>query len=205
MGAMKYLVLRRTTDRFEGVALPEAVPARRSANDRRGSGDVVPPPAPPFTVELHDLEDDQVNDALAEDNVEDVIPSIPFTLINPRATEAAVAAGGATPWGIEAVGAHTSALDGRGVTVAVLDTGINTDHPAFAGRTFAPDDLMDFVSNEAGVGGSAVDDHGHGTHVCGTILGQPVAGIRIGVAPGISRLVVGRVLGPGGGGNRSPL
>src|SRR5690242_7192478 len=120
MGAMKYLVLRRTTDQFEGVALPEAVPTMRSASDRRGRGDVVTRPAPPFTAEAHDLEDDQVNDALAEDDVEDVIPSIPFTLIRPRATEAAVATGG-TPWGIEAIGAHTSALDGRGVTVAVLD------------------------------------------------------------------------------------
>ncbi|HVE72830.1 MAG TPA: S8 family serine peptidase [Thermoanaerobaculia bacterium] len=65
-------------------------------------------------------------------------------------------------------------VDGRGQTIAVLDTGIDTDHPDFAGRIVAE---QCFCDNLDGTGccpggakqlsgpGSAEDDHGHGTHV----------------------------------------
>ena len=36
-------------------------------------------------------------------------------------------------WGLEAVGATTSAFDGDGIVVAVLDTGIDPSHEAFRG------------------------------------------------------------------------
>ncbi|HET8796747.1 MAG TPA: S8 family serine peptidase, partial [Thermoanaerobaculia bacterium] len=71
-------------------------------------------------------------------------------------------------------------LDGSGVTIAVLDTGIDTDHPDFAGRVVAQ---QCFCDNGDGTGccpggekersgaGAAEDDHGHGTHVSGIIAG----------------------------------
>jgi subtilisin family serine protease len=46
-----------------------------------------------------------------------------------------------------------------------------------------------------------MDDNGHGTHCAGTIFGGKVGGMRIGVAPGIKRALIGKVLGPGGGGS----
>ena len=213
---MKYLVLRRVADAFDDFVDIGAAPAddgrrgggfrARTRSGRRGDIEATEPAELPFTAKAEVLEDDQVNDALAEEDVEGVIPSIPFTLIRPK-TVAPLGARDvpATGWGIEAVKAHTSpnGVDGRGVTVAVLDTGINTAHPAFAGLTFSPDDLMDFVPNEEGTPGSATDDDGHGTHVCGTIFGRAVDGTRIGVAPGIDRVIVGRVLGPGGGGTEA--
>jgi subtilisin family serine protease len=91
------------------------------------------------------------------------------------------------------VGATTSPFTGSGVTVAILDTGIDKNHPAFSdveiiGRNFTSGDPLDFS-----------DTNSHGTHCAGTILGRAVSGRRIGVAPGVGRVVVGKVLGPGGG------
>ncbi len=65
---------------------------------------------------------------------------------------------------------------GRGVKVAVVDTGIDYQHPDFAGRIAA------FTSF---VGGDGRDDHGHGTHVAGIIAGSGEAsgGKYRGVAP----------------------
>ena len=45
------------------------------------------------------------------------------------------------------------------------------------------------------------DQHGHGTHCAGTIFGREVQGRRIGVAPGVGRALIGKVLGEGGGGS----
>src|SRR5690606_40450156 len=55
-------------------------------------------------------------------------------------------------WGIKAVRADTSHYDGSGVTVAVLDTGIDRDHPAFAGITLVEKDFSDHGNG---------DRHGH--------------------------------------------
>ena len=51
---------------------------------------------------------------------------------------------------------------GQGVTVAVIDTGVDLDHPEFSGRIVAG---YDFVDNDT----IADDGNGHGTHVAGTI------------------------------------
>lgn len=115
-------------------------------------------------------------------------------LITPtEVADAAPAAGDAT-WGVEAVGATDTLFDGAGITVAVLDTGIDPNHPAFA--------AVDIVQKNFTAEGDD-DGHGHGTHVAGTIFGQDVEGLRIGVAPGIERALIGKVLGAGGGSSAS--
>ena len=65
---------------------------------------------------------------------------------------------------------------GRGIKVAVVDTGIDYEHPDFSGRILA---YTSFV------GGDGKDDHGHGTHVAGIIAGSGEAsgGKYRGVAP----------------------
>ncbi|MEU8675446.1 S8 family serine peptidase [Streptomyces sp. NPDC048560] len=77
---------------------------------------------------------------------------------------------------------------GKGVKVAVLDTGIDVNHPDFAGLI---DGTASFVPGEA-----VTDVNGHGTHVAGTIVGSGAAsgGDNKGVAPGAD-LFVGKVLG----------
>ncbi len=120
--------------------------------------------------------------------------SMPMKLITPtEVADAAPAAGDAT-WGVEAVGATDTPFDGAGITVAVLDTGIDPSHPAFAG--------VDIVQKNFTTEGDN-DSHGHGTHVAGTIFGQDVDGLRVGVAPGVERALIGKVLGAGGGSSAS--
>lgn len=57
-----------------------------------------------------------------------------------------------------------------GVTVAVLDTGVDPNHPAFAGRLALGFDFVDFDADprEEGVAGVHAG-YGHGTHVTGLI------------------------------------
>ena len=52
---------------------------------------------------------------------------------------------------------------GKGVVVAIIDTGIANDHPDLKGAKFAKG--WNFISK----GPNAYDDQGHGTHVAGTI------------------------------------
>ncbi|MGW2203142.1 S8 family peptidase [Streptomyces sp. NPDC001774] len=84
--------------------------------------------------------------------------------------------------------AWAAGYTGKGAKVAVLDTGIDVDHPDFAGLI---DGTASFVPGEA-----VTDVNGHGTHVAGTIVGSGAAsaGDNKGVAPGAD-LFVGKVLG----------
>ncbi|WP_328886049.1 S8 family peptidase [Streptomyces sp. NBC_00316] len=77
--------------------------------------------------------------------------------------------------------------DGTGVSVAVLDTGIDATHPDVSGSIA---EQVDFTGSPTG----AKDGHGHGTHVAATVLGSGAAskGLRKGVAPG-AKLLVGKV------------
>jgi subtilisin len=71
------------------------------------------------------------------------------------------------PWGqqqINVPAAHQQwpGLQGSGVTVAILDTGIDVSHPELSPR------IVGGYNALAG-GGSYADDHGHGTHMAGII------------------------------------
>lgn len=96
-------------------------------------------------------------------------------------------------WGIAAVGAESTSKTGAGVTVAVLDTGIDATHPAFVGVNIVKRNF---------VGGADADGDvvGHGTHCAGTIFGRDVSGKRIGIARGVTEARIGKVLGDNGGG-----
>ena len=117
--------------------------------------------------------------------------AFPMKLIAPLAATTARPAGTApAAWGIASTMADKSKFRGLGVTVAVLDTGIDRTHPAFA--RFTPDTLV--VKDFTDPAGSGGDEQGHGTHCAGTIFGGDVNGTRIGIAPEIDRALVGKVL-----------
>ena len=66
-------------------------------------------------------------------------------------------------------------VTGKGITIAVIDTGVDLDHPAFRGRIVQG---YDFVNHDD----LADDDHGHGTHVAGTIAASRKSTKMTGVA-----------------------
>ncbi len=66
-------------------------------------------------------------------------------------------------WGLQVTKVPTSRFTGRGIRVAVLDTGLDLGHPDFAGRIIRS---RSFITGEA-----VQDGHGHGTHCIGTACG----------------------------------
>ena len=68
---------------------------------------------------------------------------------------------------------------GKGVTVALIDTGADAGHDSLSGRIVA---FQDFVNEQD----EPYDDNGHGTHCASLIAG----GLGMGVAPGANLVVV---------------
>ncbi|MFE2020243.1 S8 family serine peptidase [Streptomyces sp. NPDC059499] len=99
---------------------------------------------------------------------------------------------------VNAPQAWAAGFDGKGTTVAVLDTGIDATHPDVKDRILQS---KSFVPGE-----EVVDKHGHGTHVASTIAGSGAAsdGANKGVAPGAG-LIVGKVLSDEGSGADSGI
>ena len=144
-------------------------------------------------VEMQTLSTREASDIMARRQAAAIAPVMPMRLIEPVSMGAEeLVPASRKAWGLEAVGATTSAFDGDGIVVAVLDTGIDPNHAAFGGVTL---DRRNFTL------AGPDDDHGHGTHCAGTVFGRDVGGVRIGVARGVKKALIGKVLGTGGGGS----
>ncbi len=87
--------------------------------------------------------------------------------------------------------AWKAGLDGTGVTVAVVDTGIDAGHPDVATRLTAVENFSDEPDT--------IDRHGHGTHVAATVAGTGggSGGKYKGVAPA-AKLVIAKVFNGAG-------
>ena len=141
---------------------------------------------------LRELEDDE--DILA------VIPNQPVKLLQPtkmgaKGTTWRERQNGAT-WGLTRLGIpriwYQTGTMGEGARVAVLDTGVDAEHPALVDR------VHDFVlldpQGRTVETNRPFDASNHGTHVCGTIAGgTDPDGVAIGGAPS-AELIVAAVL-----------
>jgi subtilisin family serine protease len=115
---------------------------------------------------------------------------------------AAVEDNKAHTWGVS----RTSAIScwgafearGAGMKIAVLDTGIDAQHPDLKGKVA---DFAEFDHDGKLVAkgvAKAYDSHHHGTHVAGTIVGGNAGGRWIGMAPE-AKILAALVLKNGGG------
>jgi subtilisin len=96
-------------------------------------------------------------------------------------------------WGLQLTRATCSRQTGLGIRVAVLDTGVDLQHPDFATRA---------IQSQSFVPGQTVQDgHGHGTHCIGTACGSaaPQRLPRYGVATS-AEIFAGKVLSNQGSG-----
>jgi serine protease AprX len=98
--------------------------------------------------------------------------------------------------------------EGDGQVIAVADTGFDTgsttgSHPAFTGRVNRL-----YALGRPGPPGKSDDPHGHGTHVCGSALGDgtsaSMGGAIRGTAPQ-AHLVMQSLIGPSGGLSGIPI
>ncbi len=170
---------------------PTEASTKKRGIPRAGKASYSPAVSP--KVEVSDLEPRLAANLSQKKFIMAVAPVIPMKLIAPVAIDTAtVSDADEVTWGVRAVCADTSPFTGEGIVVAVLDTGIDMSHPAFAGVTIVRKNFT-VESDE--------DEDGHGTHCAGTIFGRNVGGTRIGVAPGITKVLIGKVLGEGGGGS----
>ena len=96
------------------------------------------------------------------------------------------------PWLTRLPSLWRSSGGGSGITIAIVDTGVDLAHPEFAGRILPG---YDFVNQDA----VPADDNGHGTHVAGIAAAAMNGAGGVGVAPLASILPV-KVLANNGAG-----
>jgi subtilisin family serine protease len=98
-------------------------------------------------------------------------------------------------WGLDLVEADAAhaVSQGAGAVVAIVDSGVQADHPDLAGRVGAG---YDFVDGDA----TPQDGDGHGTHVLGIVGAATGNGIGVASVAPLATLMPVRVLGDDGSG-----
>ena len=162
---------------------------------------------------LLEVDTDQVD--LAEiasvDGVSELHPNYEVELVEPDASPAAEGDAEEFTFGVEQVNAPTvyDEFDATGedVTVGVVDTGIDPEHPALE-DSFDEDDWAAFgfdgepLHEQDDDFAEPFDDNDHGTHVSGTVAGDPPADSdvpQIGVAPDADIYAINVFPDPDGG------
>lgn len=105
-------------------------------------------------------------------------PDLRVTITEPYAKKVSDSSTPRLPWGVRQVEANRvwSMTRGKAVKVAVIDTGIDYDHPAVKDNYRGGVNILSSML-------SPYDYNGHGTHVAGTIAGRAVETGLVGVAP----------------------
>ena len=102
-------------------------------------------------------------------------------------------------WGLKAIGMDATRYTGKGVDICILDTGLDTTHPDYSGKTI---EGKSFIQGEDW----DKDQNGHGTHCAGVACGnvRNDTGNRYGIAAE-SNLKIGKVLSDSGKGTTSSI
>ncbi|MGE3492396.1 MAG: S8 family peptidase, partial [Vicinamibacterales bacterium] len=134
--------------------------------------------------------------ALAQDGEIDALSGDPVVRSHMALTTKTTGADAAWSGAVATLGA----VNGRGIGVAIIDSGI-ADHPALKDRVVAS---VDFTSRR----GRGRDDYGHGTHIAGIIaarsFNRTAEGAEQGMAPA-AHLISLKVLGADGSGQASDV
>jgi subtilisin family serine protease len=143
--------------------------------------------------------------------VDRLIPNFAVTAPEPVPGTTDVSPAAELTWGLQKIEAarvwQELGVDGSGVRIATLDTGVDISHPDLAGKMVTddasdpthPGGWMEFNASGNLVSSNPHDSAYHGTHVAGTIHGGATSGTAIGVAPG-AEMMHGLVI-PGGSGS----
>nr|WP_281375118.1 S8 family serine peptidase [Methylobacterium fujisawaense] len=103
-------------------------------------------------------------------------------------------------WGLAAINAATAyahGYTGLGVSVAVVDSGIDPNHPKFAGRISSASRNFWLTDPPGAIRSTLlVDLNSHGTHVSGTIGASAAGGEMMGVAFESTLLSLNAIMGP---------
>jgi subtilisin family serine protease len=150
------------------------------------SSDYGTPTANVLTVEEYVARDDvnYANTDTYRDAVWTANPNVNIDYINTKMT-----AYGHTLEAVGAPEAWSRGWTGEGSVISILDSGIDTDHPEFAGRI----DAMECFTGRCAIGLETINDlNGHGTHVAG-LAAAALDGVgTTGVAPD-AHLLIGKV------------
>ncbi|WP_254864312.1 S8 family serine peptidase [Halovivax gelatinilyticus] len=128
-----------------------------------------------------DLDRVSVEELAEIDGIESIEPHLTVDAPEPVDVENDVDPQQSYTYGLEQINVPEAWGDfgatGENVRVVVADTGVDADHPDI--ELAAEDGWSDPVGGSS----TPVDNHGHGTHVSGTIAGGADSGTAIGVAP----------------------
>lgn len=127
------------------------------------------------------------------------LPSLPVVMRDLPRFAQKDASDGEVPWGVARVNAREAwgRTQGAGVKVAVVDTGVDYTHPDLAANYKGGYNALDSDA-------PPMDDHGHGTHVAGTLAAVQDGQGVVGVAPRADLYAV-KVLDSRGGGRLTSI
>jgi subtilisin family serine protease len=184
----EYVVLRKLTSRPHAPIGPEV-----RTRGRADSGE----PAAGFRVETVQIQRRELREIRRQPDFLGAAPPVPIQLISPLASSTVEPANDRkVSWGVDAVAADRCTYSAEGITVAVLDTGIDLNHEAFRGMNIQQQDYT---------GEGLGDSNGHGTHCAGTIFGRHTSGMRYSVAPTVQHALIAKVLNRRGSGTTKSL
>lgn len=111
----------------------------------------------------------------------------------------------AEQWALAKVGAPVAwaTATGEGVTIAVIDTGVDLAHEDLGSKVVAHVSCVGAADDPAKCHGSGQDDHGHGTHVAGVAAATTSNGEGVASAAPDARIMAVKVLEPDADGGAS--